>query len=160
MWRFCIGVLLLSSPAWAGNLAKTCPGEAFARSCVRKLYRCFDGAGPCTRDLSQLFSAGAVTDCWANGASARLDGAGRASGESQLTTRRGKACLRGTTTWAQDFSVVIQYRRGKRQWQIARTAAGAFDITCPNGKTEHYEAAAVTAGGCGPIADCAAGTCP
>ena len=127
---------------------------------MRKLYRCFDGAGGCTRDLSTFFTAGAVTDCWANGTSATLDGVGRTTGTSQLVTRKGKICLRGTTVWDADFSVAIEYRRAKRLWRIARTADGTFDITCPNGSLEHYPLADVAAGGCGPIADCPAGTCP
>jgi len=50
-----------------------CAG-AFEKSCVRRLYRCFDAAGSCTRDIRQFFTDGVVTDCWQNGARITLSG--------------------------------------------------------------------------------------
>lgn len=155
-------VLLLAFDGRVGHSGArlSCPGTEFAHSCVRRLYRGFDAAGACTRDFSQLFVDGSITDCWANGASARIDGFGRGTGTSMLRNHKGKLLRRGTTTTAADFSAVIQYRRAGRTWRIERAANGDFSVTCPNGSVETYPAATVAAGGCGPIVDCASGTCP
>ncbi len=152
-----IVVVLAAGPAVAGPLA--C-GAAFKKSCVRKLYRCFDEAGACTRDTALLLVDGSVTDCWANGARARLGGFRGGGGTSSLVDSRGHECLTGTTTVDPDFTVHVRYTRKRRVWEITRTLAGAFTITCPNGRTEQYDAAQVAAGGCGPIAACASGSCP
>ena len=137
-----------------------CPGASFAHSCVRRLYRGFDAGGACMRDFSQLFVDGSVADCWANGASARIDGFGSGTGTSVLSNSKGKVLRRGTTTTTPDFSATIQYRRGRRTWRIERAVNGDFTVTCPTGAVEAYPAATVAAGGCGPIVDCPSGTCP
>lgn len=157
MFRVFVGLLVcvVALPALA---ARPRCAEAFRKSCVRKLYRCFDGAGTCQRDFSAFSSGGAITDCWANGTTATLTGFDDGAGTSTLRNRRGVACLQGTTTVA-GFDVTIRYQKRKRVWTIHRNLAGDFTITCPTGKTETYPAATVTLGGCGPIADCASGTC-
>ena len=135
-----------------------CAG-AFEKSCVRRLYRCFDAAGSCTRDIHQFFTAGVVTDCWQNGARITLSGF-HGTGTAVLTNSHGKACLSGTTAGNRDTSIEITYRRHKRHYLVARAADGAFTVTCPNGKVENYSPEDVTAAGCGPIADCPFGACP
>lgn len=148
---------LAAGPALAGPL--TC-GANFKKSCVRKLYRCFDEAGTCSRDTDLLFVDGTVTDCWANGARARLGGFTGGGGTSSLIDSRGRECLTGTTVVDPDCTVHVRYTRKRRVWEITRTPAGTFIIACPNGRTEQYDASQIATGGCGPIADCAAGSCP
>ena len=151
-----LAAVAVAPPAAARRLR--CDG-AFARSCVRVLYRCFDGRGACTRDLSQLFPANTATDCWANGTRATLTGVLAGTGTSTLTKANGKACLRGRTEGEGGGAMTITYTRGRKTWTIHRAVDGAFAVTCPNGTVETYDATTVAAGGCGPIADCAAGSC-
>lgn len=153
-------VLTLGAGALHAGSRLSCPGEAFAHSCVRRLYRGFDAAGACTRDFSRLFVDGSITDCWANGATARIDGFGSGTGTSMLTSRKGKVLRRGTTTTTPAFGATIQYRRARRTWRIERAPSGDFTVTCPNDTVESYAATTVAAGGCGPIVDCPSGSCP
>lgn len=135
-------------------------GGAFKKSCVRRLYSCFDATGSCTRDITRFFSEGVVTDCWQNGARITLSGF-HGTGTAMLTNSHGKACLTGTTAGHPDTSIEITYvRKHKRHYLIARAANGAFTVTCPNGKVENYSPEDVKAAGCGPIADCPFGACP
>jgi hypothetical protein len=151
-----LAVLLLGSVAEARRLR--CPG-AFAKSCVRVLYRGFVAKGACTRDFGALASAGAVTDCWANGARATITGFGSGSGLSELVSKQGRTVRTGETVVA-GGTVTITYRRGRRTWSLVRALDGGFTVTCPDGAVETYTAAEVAAGGCGPIAECPTGTCP
>ena len=135
-------------------------GGAFEKSCVRRLYRCFDATGSCTRDINRFFSDGVVTDCWQNGAFITISGF-HGTGTAVLTNSRGKACLKGTTAGNPDTSIEIIYRRRhKRHYRIDRAPNGAFTVTCPSGKVENYSPEDVRAAGCGPIADCRFGACP
>jgi hypothetical protein len=152
-------ILLLAAPQAAHGRRPLRCGGAFAKSCVRRLYRCFDAAGSCTRDINQFFSVGVVTDCWQNGARITLSGF-HGTGTAMLTNSRGKACLTGTTVGHPDTSIEIMYRRHRRHYLVARASNGAFTVTCPNGKVEDYSPQDVMAAGCGPIADCSFGACP
>jgi hypothetical protein len=149
----------LPDPAAARRLR--CPAP-FATSCLERLYRRFDAAGPCTRDLSRYFSEGRVTDCWANGAFATLTGFGGAPGTSRLVDSRGRTVLEGTTA---DGSVAgairVTYARRRRTWHVERAATADWTVTCPSGRHETFAAADVAAGtGCGPLAECDVGICP
>jgi len=151
-------LLVTAAPPVYGRRLLRC-GGAFEKSCVRRLYHCFDATGSCTRDITQFFSQGVVTDCWQNGARITLSGF-QGTGTAALRNSRGKTCLTGTTVGHPDASIEITYRRHKRHYLIARTPNGAFTVTCPNGKVENYSPADVKAAGCGPIADCSFGACP
>ncbi len=160
MTRWTVLLILLATMAQPTHARRRLRcGGAFAKSCVRRLYRCFDAAGTCTRDIDRFFSDGVVTDCWQNGARITLSGF-QGTGTAVLTDSRGRACLMGTTAGHPDTSIEITYARpNRRRYVVMRAASGAFTVTCPNGKIEHYTPADVTAAGCGPIADCPFGTC-
>ena len=64
-------LLVTAAPPVYGRRLLRC-GGAFEKSCVRRLYHCFDATGSCTRDITQFFSEGVVTDCWQNGAASPL----------------------------------------------------------------------------------------
>jgi len=138
-----------------------CPAP-FASSCLERLYRRFDAAGACTRDLSRLFSEGVITDCWENGASATITGFGTGPGASRLVNSRGRVVLEGTTSGGTRLGAVeVRYPRRRLAWTLARSIAGDWTVTCPNDLVETYTAAEVAAaGGCGPLAECSPGTCP
>ena len=162
--RLALPLLLFSTLAAAGTAAEprrliTCP-EAFAHSCLRRLYRCFDGAGACTRDVSRFFSEGVVTDCWENGARAMLTGlTTNGSGTSTVTNSQGAVCLSGTTSTDPDLTTTVIYRRRHHRYRIARSFNGSWTVRCPGGRVEVYSAADLAAGSCGAVAECSLGTC-
>src|SRR5437879_662283 len=118
----CSALLILlvtaAQPVYGRRLLRC--GGAFEKSCVRRLYRCFDATGSCTRDITQFFSEDVVTDCWQNGARITLSGF-HGTGTAVLANSRGKTCLTGTTAGHPDTSIGITYVRGrKRHYLIAR----------------------------------------
>jgi hypothetical protein len=154
-------LLTVGSPDPAGARRLRCPAP-FATSCLERLYRRFDAAGVCTRDLSRYVSEGRLTDCWANGASATLTGFDGSAGTARVVDSHARTVLEGTTSeGALSGAIQVTYTRRRRQWQVQRAATGDWTITCPNERVETYAAADVAAGaGCGPLADCAIGSCP
>jgi len=163
-WRILLATLALAAtiaPEAAIARRLRCPAP-FASSCLERLYRRFDARGACTRDLSRLFSEGVVVDCWENGAAATITGFGTGPGTARLVSSRGRVVLEGTTSGGTRLGAVqVRYPRRRRAWTVARSSAGDWTVTCPNQRVETYAAAeVVAAGGCGPLAECAAGSCP
>jgi hypothetical protein len=138
-----------------------CEGP-FAKSCVRRLYRCFDAAGGCSRDINRFFDLGTVTDCWENGARATITGFGAGTtGTTTLTDSAGKTCRIGTNVGLGSTAIEITYVIGnRRRYVVTRSDDGAFTVRCPRGNVEEYSAEDVATFGCGPIADCPFARCP
>lgn len=161
--RLALPLLLFATLASADSAELrrlACP-EAFAHSCLRRLYRCFDGAGACTRDITRFFSEGTVTDCWQNGARAMLTGLrANGSGTSTVTSSQGTVCLSGTTSTDPDLTTTVLYRHRHRRYWIARSLNGSWTVRCPGGRMESYDLADLAAGGCGAVAECSFGSCP
>jgi hypothetical protein len=132
------------------------------RSCLERLYRRFDGTSSCARDVSRYFSEGRVTDCWANGAYATVTGFDGTPGTVRVVDSRGRTVLDGTTSEGTLAGAIhVSYLRRRRPWDIRRTAAGAWTVTCGSGRMESYASTEVAAStGCGPLAECPLGSCP
>jgi hypothetical protein len=154
-------LLTVGSPDPAGARRLRCPAP-FATSCLERLYRRFDADGACTRDLSRYFSEGRLTDCWANGATATLTGFDGTPGTGRVVDSHARIVLEGTTSGGTlGGAIQVAYTRRRRQWQVRRATTGDWTITCPNERVETYAATHVAAGaGCGPLAECAIGSCP
>jgi len=154
-------LLTVATPDHAVARRLRCPAP-FETSCLERLYRRFDAEGACTRDLSRYVSEGRLTDCWANGASATLTGFDGTPGTARVVDSRARTVLEGTTSGgAFSGTIEVTYTRRRRQWQVQRAATGDWTITCPNDRAEAYTAADVAGGsGCGPLAECAIGSCP
>jgi len=154
-------LLAAGSPDLAGARRLRCPAP-FATSCLERLYHRFDAVGACTRDLSRYASEGRLTDCWANGAAATLTGFDGTPGTARVVDSHARTVLEGTTSaGALSGAIEVTYTRRRRPWHVQRAATGDWTITCPNDRVETYAAADVAAGtGCGPLAECAIGSCP
>jgi hypothetical protein len=168
----------------AGTLSLTYPVLVHAachgplrKSCLPKLYQCFNAKGTCMTEEQPGMGSSTATSCWANGARlifelgtpTQMGGARVIDGQVTTKSSKGKTCFSGpvvistsetppfvtTTTWT--------VSRKKKTWKLMTDTTGVFDVTCPSGKVEMYTvqelgALAAQCGGTG--GECAPGTCP
>jgi hypothetical protein len=157
--------------------AKSACQGPLKKSCLRRLYACFNAKGTCMTEEQPGVASSTATSCWTNGtklifqlgAATQIGGARVTDGQVRTTTSKGKTCFSGlvmistdetapfasTTTWT--------VSRKKETWKLVTDTTGIFDVTCPNGKVERYTvqelgALAAQCGGTG--GECSPGTCP
>lgn len=138
--RVVIGVALLAvAAAPATAVAKPRCSGVFKKSCLKKLFKCFDPSGACTSQsqISEDFSQSTATTCWENGArSTSVFAIAAGSGTLTATNSKGKVCTTATFT-SSEGGVESTYTRKGKQWVLRSTSDG-LSVTCPNGKTETY----------------------
>ena len=157
--------------------AKSACQGSLKKSCLRKLYACFNAKGTCTTEEQPGPDSSTATSCWTNGAklifqlgaATQMGGARVTDGQVRTTTSKGKTCFSGpvvistdetppfvsTTTWT--------VSRKKATWKLVTDTTGIFDVTCPNGNVERYtvQELGTLAAQCGGTGgECSPGTCP
>jgi hypothetical protein len=179
-WRYhgvIIGTLVATVSLAAPVLAKSACRGPLKKSCLRRLYACFNAKGTCMTEEQRGVGSSTATSCWTNGAklifqlgaATQMGGANVVDGQVTTKSSKGKTCFSGpvvistdetspfvrTTTWT--------VSRKKKTWKLVTDTTGVFDVTCPNGKLEMYTVqelgtlAAQCGGTGGP---CSPGTCP
>jgi hypothetical protein len=152
--------LILS--AGVATAAPPCTGP-MAKSCIKKLFKCFKPKGTCVGELRFSPTGVQTRQCWDNGARILID-ASATSGTVQYLGARGKRCLRGTLALASDDSGAFVFTRKRKTWTVRSTDADELVVTCPDGKTEIYTEAEVDQEppSCGGFsgAGCTMGNCP
>ncbi len=153
-------LVLLAAPP--GHAAPPCVG-AMAKSCAKKLYKCFKPKGACVGELT--FGPGGVQtlQCWDNGARIAID-ATLSGGTVEYRGPKGKKCLRGTIVVEGDDLAAFVFKKGKKIWRV-RSLDDGLAITCPDGTVEQYTEAEVneqppSCGGYSDASACEMGDCP
>lgn len=151
--------LLAVPPAYA---APPCTGP-MAKSCAKKLFKCFKPKGACVGELMLSPDGVQTLQCWDNGARIMMSG-DATGGTIEYRGARGKKCLRGTIVVENGDAGAFVFKKQKRTWEI-RSLDGGLAITCPDGSVEEYTEDEVNSQptSCGGFSDasaCTLGDCP
>lgn len=133
-----IGLLAVAAAPPTALAKPRCTG-VFKKSCLKKLFKCFDPSGACTSQsqLSDDLSQATATTCWENGArSTTVFVIATGTGTLTATNSKGKVCTTATST-SSPAGVETTYTRKGKQWVVG-SSIGGLSVTCPNGKTETY----------------------
>jgi len=157
-----VALLLALLLAASSHAAPPCTG-AMARSCAKKLFRCFKPKGACVGELTSDGEHIRTLQCWDNGARIAID-ATTTGGTVEYRGRKGKKCLRGAIVAESEGQAAFVFTRKKKTWRI-RSVDDGLAITCPDGTVEQYTEAEVNAQppSCGAYSDasaCQLGDCP
>jgi hypothetical protein len=163
--------LLVLATALPADARRRCRG-AFRRSCLNRLYNCFDARGSCNVDVREMpgIDAGRTITCFANGARTVVTiglgtdpSAGIVYSSTDLFNAAGEACVtsyavsdtrQGTT----DIDLVNV--QSGQNWRMVYTPRG-LSVFCPNRRrAEHYSQRQVQRADCGSgSAQCQPGEC-
>lgn len=159
-------LLLLTSLILSAGVAAAAPPctGPMAKSCIKKLFKCFKPKGACAGELLLSPTGVQTVQCWDNGARVLID-AGATGGAVQYLGARGRRCLRGAVVVESEDSAAFVFARKRKRWTIRSNEADEILITCPDGKTEVYTEAEVnmeppSCGGLSAGATCQLGDCP
>jgi len=168
-----LALVAMMSPASPALAKSACRGP-LKKSCLRTLYQCFNAKGTCMTQDVRGTSSSTATSCWANGAKLVYElgtatgGSNVIDGQVTTITSKGKTCFTGPVTISRDDTSLITtttwtVSRKKHTWTLVTDTTGAYSVTCPNGKVEHYtvEELGGEASQCGGTGSpCTPGTCP
>jgi hypothetical protein len=163
MRRTLLILIPLFLSAGVAAAAPPCTGP-MAKSCIKKLFKCFKPKGTCMGELLLSPTGVRTLQCWDNGARVQID-AGPTSGTVQYLGARGRRCLRGAIAVESPDSATFVFKRKRKTWTMRGNEADEIVITCPDGTTEVYTEAEVnmeppSCGGLSAGAACQMGDCP
>ena len=158
---FVVSALLVSVSIAAATPPCTGP---MAKSCIKKLFRCFKPKGACVGELVISATAVQTRQCWDNGARILID-ADAGGGTVQYRGARGRRCLLGALVVANGDGGAFVFKRKRKTWTVRSGDPDGLVVTCPDGKAETYTEDEVNAepascGGFSAGTVCTMGACP